>query len=1270
MEHNNPDFSNKTGNNTTDFGSSTNYLAEENSTKSNETQREKATSKKVSKKAAYGSKKSERPQSIKKEEDKKLHSDSGFKSSTHSRPSSSVIGISRVIASCQRCRLKKVRCDNQFPSCTRCAKMNLSCVSIDPATGREIPRSYVIYLEDKLYACMLKLNELGVDLSATSLKTNIPCTSQDPPCNIDLYQERFRDQHTLPPENVMAGYVINKGTSMQKGVPSELALNELSESSMTSEKVYSMKMQDSQTSKEVDGDLSMEKEHIDALKNPLPQQNDSTPLSSSSVNLQHSPSGNAPEINFTLQEQKFPAATQHRSPTSSLSGSHLSPQKLGSETNMHSKASRLEARPASHASTPSNSYLGDSSGIPFAKLMFTAVNFEPSSDNFFNESEKESEQNQTSDFSDADIKPPSVSDDINHRFLPPKKEALNLIQTYFVDSNTQYPVLHRDFFIKKYFEPIYGEFPKRHNNSTANVPKSRNTHDTSGASTPLNVTNTGANTASSPSTLQPKNEGQSTKDETASIYSSSSTGEKASRKTFVHSLANDFTNMNDNFKLLPEHSLEKDEQYLELINKLSSTGTYNIDGKNDNDDTVIPLYDIISSIPEDEEIPLVYQIPLFFINMVMAIGAGSRVLISGTVKSIIFKKRATKYMNSIYASSNRLEALSGLLLLSIYSLMLPNVPGVWYVMGNSLRLCVDLGLHAEKLNKNYDPFVKDMRRRLFWVTYSIDRQICLYFGRPFGIPEESITTASISELDDALITTNNDGVEDYSHLKTSGSSYKSISLAFFKIRRMQSTLLQVLYAPRGVVPKPFDNVEIWRKGFDRELLNWYNKSVPKTTKKMNCSFKKELFKLNLFHTRTMLYGISPRFSIPNDQACSILTETTKGMMDQYYKIFLSKGFNYTWVAVHNLFMCGMTFLYTKYRNTDLVEFDEFKEHMLAVLKSLFGTCEAAPNCFRIFRILSKAVKKLILQEISKKSSNLKAAPLMRRQSVPLSTPTVGDMANSHTDVFPRPSPLVAAPPPATAIKSDGSAGIESITSSGNQDFNSIATDDEMRKFFQELENASPYSNADSAGLPDRSPTMSSKSGVTLDDDSAFRPAGFQNIPLQNQPFQTYPQQLPFVQHRIQQPMIDERFSNRTSYAPINHGYTSWQQQQQMQMQMQMQRPQPLPQPQQQNQQENVTFNEASSHPLRHTQSYPLPEPVPSANFSNPFPPSLVHAPHHHNELSSSLQKQVLTQNMNTQNKISKDEQRIYEMMCNMGTDSVWDKYLGASDEYFDSFNNH
>lgn len=49
-----------------------------------------------------------------------------------------------------RCRLRKNRCDQRLPSCATCDKANVKCVGYDPITKREIPRSYVYYLETRV----------------------------------------------------------------------------------------------------------------------------------------------------------------------------------------------------------------------------------------------------------------------------------------------------------------------------------------------------------------------------------------------------------------------------------------------------------------------------------------------------------------------------------------------------------------------------------------------------------------------------------------------------------------------------------------------------------------------------------------------------------------------------------------------------------------------------------------------------------------------------------------------------------------------------------------------------------------------------------------------------------------------------------------------------------------------------------------------------------------------------------------------------------------
>ena len=127
-----------------------------------------------------------------------------------------VVGITKSISACKRCRTKKIKCDHEFPSCRKCARANKPCVSLDPATGRDVPRSYVIFLEDRLTAMMNRLRERGED--PEKVQGNIPMTSEDNPCNIELYEERLRNDQQVPYDKLLAGYYINKGTSMQKGV--------------------------------------------------------------------------------------------------------------------------------------------------------------------------------------------------------------------------------------------------------------------------------------------------------------------------------------------------------------------------------------------------------------------------------------------------------------------------------------------------------------------------------------------------------------------------------------------------------------------------------------------------------------------------------------------------------------------------------------------------------------------------------------------------------------------------------------------------------------------------------------------------------------------------------------------------------------------------------------------------------------------------------------------------------------------------------------------
>lgn len=77
-------------------------------------------------------------------------STSSFTSSPEPSLNSKSSASFRNVSACNRCRIRKNRCDQNLPACAPCEKAGLKCVGFDPITKKEIPRTYVYYLESRL----------------------------------------------------------------------------------------------------------------------------------------------------------------------------------------------------------------------------------------------------------------------------------------------------------------------------------------------------------------------------------------------------------------------------------------------------------------------------------------------------------------------------------------------------------------------------------------------------------------------------------------------------------------------------------------------------------------------------------------------------------------------------------------------------------------------------------------------------------------------------------------------------------------------------------------------------------------------------------------------------------------------------------------------------------------------------------------------------------------------------------------------------------------
>ncbi|KAI6540156.1 hypothetical protein MCOR10_001023 [Pyricularia oryzae] len=54
-----------------------------------------------------------------------------------------------LLPACQRCKLRKIRCDRQAPKCSGCTKSQAACVVVDPITSERYHRSFIHELEER-----------------------------------------------------------------------------------------------------------------------------------------------------------------------------------------------------------------------------------------------------------------------------------------------------------------------------------------------------------------------------------------------------------------------------------------------------------------------------------------------------------------------------------------------------------------------------------------------------------------------------------------------------------------------------------------------------------------------------------------------------------------------------------------------------------------------------------------------------------------------------------------------------------------------------------------------------------------------------------------------------------------------------------------------------------------------------------------------------------------------------------------------------------------
>ena len=312
---------------------------------------------------------------------------------------------------------------------------------------------------------------------------------------------------------------------------------------------------------------------------------------------------------------------------------------------------------------------------------------------------------------------------------------------------------------------------------------------------------------------------------------------------------------------------------------------------------------VLASIPQDHHAVIEPSYDFLTIYLILAISSTLGAAKSGhEARCMQFSaqlfEEGIQHMSSHAQMPTYLTGVQSTLLCLQYATINPRSANVWILSGAAMRSCLELGLHREPSDNSMDPLTLDLRRRIFWSAYCLDRSICSTLQRPLSIPERAIDSHFPSLLDDEHIGPN--GIDQ------SGKVTKIHLLRWIQFRQLQAAMIEVHYQNKPLDPgQTWDD---WLNSMEGRLKKWYR----------DYSDSHELADFTLDYGLVNLHRPSPRMPLPSSRSLSIAFEaaasSAKALRDH-----ISNGFyRRPWHLAHSTLESAMIVLFCLRHASDAI----------------------------------------------------------------------------------------------------------------------------------------------------------------------------------------------------------------------------------------------------------------------------------------------------------------------------------------------------------------
>lgn len=262
-----------------------------------------------------------------------------------------------------------------------------------------------------------------------------------------------------------------------------------------------------------------------------------------------------------------------------------------------------------------------------------------------------------------------------------------------------------------------------------------------------------------------------------------------------------------------------------------------------------------------------------------------------------------------------LAGLQVTLMVLQYASINPRLANVWMLCGAAMRSCLELGLHREPPDAMaFDKLTLDLRRRVFWSAYNIDRSVCSALQRPLSIPDQTIDAHFPSIMDDRHI--HPTGIDE------TGVQTKMHMLRWIHFRRLQSAMSEIHFQN-----KPLDHGQSWEDWLDymeRRLQAWYE----------DYNDGHELTEFTLAHGLTNLHRPSPRMPMPGPRSLMVAFEAACSSAKSLRDHITSGFYRRPWLIAHNVLENSMVVLFCLRHGFDAIS-ERFSAQQIFEMTKVF-----------------------------------------------------------------------------------------------------------------------------------------------------------------------------------------------------------------------------------------------------------------------------------------------------------------------------------------------